>query len=276
MGTMGEQRRPSPPTPEDFQITVSDISHFEAQKKRLEDLAPKLCFSIAATVLALCGLIETDWKWMFSDGFAAPSTYVALVMMLVGLLFFSMVASLPVAFFVFPLTSFAINRIPKADAVRRYTDAVVAFRIWLDRSRRDWWLRLSGLKFEIELARLLRALGWEATPTRASGDGGIDIVGQRDGVKFIVQCKNHKSPVGPAVVRELYGALLASDASHAILASTSGFTKGVHEFVNGKPIELISLDWIIRQHMDHDASWKSLMNPVQRQSRVQVGLRRRI
>jgi len=50
----------------------------------------------------------------------------------------------------------------------------------------------------------------------------------------------------------------------------------VHEFVKGNPIDLIDLDWIIRHHMDHDASWKSLMHPTRRLSKMRVGLRRSI
>jgi len=265
-----------PPAPNDFQITDADISRFEDREKRINALFPKLSFGLSAVIVAIVGLIQTDWKWMFSDGLRAPSTYIGLLMMLLGWSFLSFFGSFFVGMVVHPLSNFALNRTPNATAVRRYRRAVTEFRAWLDRSRRGWWLGLSGLRFELELARLFRALGWDATPTRASGDGGVDIVEKRAGVKFIVQCKNHKLPVGPSVARELYGTLLASDAQRAILASVSGFTKGVNEFAKGKPIELIDIDWIILQHMQLDASWKSLMHPAEKRSlRFKPGLSRK-
>jgi hypothetical protein len=51
--------------------------------------------------------------------------------------------------------------------------------------------------------------------------------------------------VGPAVARELYGTLQHFGAPAAILASTSGFTKGVRAFVRGKLIVLMNLSDII-------------------------------
>ncbi len=257
-----------PPVPDDFQITDADISRFEGREKRINALFPKLCFGLSAGIVAI---------WMFRDGFrGVPGNFFEASVMLAGWLLFSLVGTFPVGLVVLPLTNFLLNRTPNASAVLRYRRAITEFRAWLDRSRREWWSGLSGLRFELELARLFRALGWDATPTRASGDGGVDINGKRAGVKFIVQCKNHKLPVGPSVARELYGTLLASDAQRAILASVSGFTKGVNEFAKGKPIELIDIDWIIRQHMQLDASWKSLMHPTEKRSlRFKPGLRRK-
>jgi hypothetical protein len=260
-----DERQIRPPAPEDFQITDADISRFDDREKRLNALGPKLSFGLAAAIVAIAGLTGIDWKWMFSDGLWAPSTYFALFGLLVGWLLISLFGTLFAGLLVvFPLTSFALNRTPSAVAVLRYKSAVTEFRAWLDRTRREWWVGLSGLRFEQELARLFCAIGWEATPTRASGDGGIDIAGKRAGLKFIVQCKNHKLPIGPAAARELYGTLRASHSRFAILASLSGFTKGVVEFVKGKRIELIDLNWIIRQQMQLDATWKPRGKPLTR------------
>ena len=108
------------------------------------------------------------------------------------------------------------------------------------RKLRDFWMSLSGREFEQELATLYRQQGYEVQSTPTSGDEGIDLIIRKNGEKTIVQCKSHKAPVGPAIVRELYGSMVASGADNAILACTGGFTKGVRDFANGKPIELIS------------------------------------
>lgn len=102
------------------------------------------------------------------------------------------------------------------------------------------WMSLSGREFEWELATLYRHLGYDVESTPTSGDQGIDLILRKNGKTTIVQCKSHKSPVGPAVARELLGSMVAFGADHAILACTGGFTRGVKDFVEGKPMTLIS------------------------------------
>ena len=63
--------------------------------------------------------------------------------------------------------------------------------------------------------------------------------------RSLPQCKSHKSPVGPAVVRELYGSMIAAKADKAVLACTGGFTSGVRNFAKGKPIELVSASGLV-------------------------------
>ena len=86
--------------------------------------------------------------------------------------------------------------------------------------------------------------GVERTPT--SGDQGVDLVLRKNGVTTVVQCKAHKNGVGPAVARELLGSMVAFGAKAAILACTGGFTRGVHEFVEGKPIRLLDASAIAK------------------------------
>ena len=105
------------------------------------------------------------------------------------------------------------------------------------RQLHDHWMSLSGREFEWELATLYRYLGYDVEATPITGDQGIDLVLRKDGKTTIVQCKSHKSPVGPAVARELLGSMVAIGADDAILACTGGFTRGVKEFAVGKPID---------------------------------------
>jgi len=113
------------------------------------------------------------------------------------------------------------------------------------KTQKDYWKSLNGKEFEKELANIYDMHGYTVDLTPSTGDQGIDLILSKNGIRKIVQCKAHSKPVGPATVRDLYGTLIASKAHSAILASTSGFTKGVYSFVNGKRIELISLDNII-------------------------------
>jgi HJR/Mrr/RecB family endonuclease len=122
------------------------------------------------------------------------------------------------------------------------------------RKLREHWMSLSGDEFERELGTLYRQLGYRVESTPSSGDQGVDLILRKNGKTTVVQCKSHQSPVGPAIVRELFGSLVAFRADNAILACTGGFTRGVKEFVRGKRIALVSAsDLIGRKCRGQDA-----------------------
>lgn len=116
------------------------------------------------------------------------------------------------------------------------------------RAHTEYWRSLSGHRFEHELATLFERAGYSVQPTPGSGDAGIDIILRHSGKTTIVQCKQTKNPVSPAVARELYGALIASQADDGILAATGGVTSGVHKFFFGKPLRVVGLREIISLH----------------------------
>lgn len=64
---------------------------------------------------------------------------------------------------------------------------------------------MEGHDFEYYCADLLRSRGFlEVEVTRASGDYGIDILAEKEGVTYAVQCKCYSSPVGVKAVQEAY------------------------------------------------------------------------
>jgi hypothetical protein len=126
-----------------------------------------------------------------------------------------------------------------------YKEAKQKYDFWWIRNQKEFWASLSGKRFEQEFAFLYSKLGYEIQLTPTTADRGIDVILNKDGKTTIVQCKAHKKPVSPHVVRDLFGTLVDSHADEAILASISGFTTGVRKFVLGKNIRLISLEDII-------------------------------
>ena len=60
-----------------------------------------------------------------------------------------------------------------------------------------------GLKFEYYCAVILERNGFNNVEvTQASGDYGIDVLAERDGVTFAIQCKLYSSHVGNSAVQE--------------------------------------------------------------------------
>lgn len=64
---------------------------------------------------------------------------------------------------------------------------------------------MEGHEFEYFCADLLKDHGFcEVEVTRGSGDYGIDILAEKDGVTYAIQCKRYAAPVGVKAVQEAY------------------------------------------------------------------------
>lgn len=65
---------------------------------------------------------------------------------------------------------------------------------------------MEGHDFEFFCADLLEKRGFmDVEVTRGSGDFGIDILTEKDGVTYAVQCKRYNGPVGVEAVLRTYG-----------------------------------------------------------------------
>ena len=92
-------------------------------------------------------------------------------------------------------------------------------------------------QFEELVAEVLASFGWEVQLTPETRDGGYDIFAvSRDisGLRtsWIIECKKYRRDrkVGVEVARSLYGVKAKLGVGNAMLATTSYFYKGVHEF----------------------------------------------
>lgn len=102
---------------------------------------------------------------------------------------------------------------------------------------------LSGIEFENICQDLLEKMGFSTERTKATGDGGIDIIAYNDQAlisgKYIIQCKRYVGSVGEPIIRDLYGVITSERANKGILMTTGHFTKHAISFAQGKPLELI-------------------------------------
>ena len=91
-------------------------------------------------------------------------------------------------------------------------------------------------QFEELLADLLADMGWEVELTKATRDGGKDILAYQttDIGRFLclIEAKRNRRDrkVGVELVRSLFGTLCDSQANSAMLVTTSSFTKDAKEF----------------------------------------------
>lgn len=100
--------------------------------------------------------------------------------------------------------------------------------------------------FEELVANLLRKAGYRVELTKASRDGGYDIVATRQlplipggGEKILVQCKRYSRPIGLSEIHQLIGVRVRSGATSAMLVTTSNFTRQAAEAAAQGNIHLV-------------------------------------
>ena len=64
---------------------------------------------------------------------------------------------------------------------------------------------MEGHDFEYFCAELLEKRGFiDVEVTRGSGDYGVDILAEKEGVTYAIQCKRYAAPVGVEAVQQVY------------------------------------------------------------------------
>lgn len=106
--------------------------------------------------------------------------------------------------------------------------AVVTGMVMLLRRRRAGHADIDlmeGHDFEYFCAGLLREHGFlEVEVTKGSGDYGIDILAEKDGVTYAVQCKCYGAPVGVKAVQEAYAGRDYYDRMVGVVLTNQYFT----------------------------------------------------
>lgn len=106
------------------------------------------------------------------------------------------------------------------------------------------YAEMNGVEFEDHVKRLLERKGWRVETTPLTRDGGIDLIARRNDdvdieVILCVQCKNHSSPVGVDVARELNGSLPKQlSGTRGVLVCPSGFTADAIAFAKERGLIL--------------------------------------
>jgi len=85
---------------------------------------------------------------------------------------------------------------------------------------------MDGFDFEYYCADLLAANGFvDVKVTRSSGDYGVDILAQKDGVTYAIQCKRYSGLVGIKAVQEAYAGKDYYDRMVGAVLTNQYFTK---------------------------------------------------
>jgi restriction system protein len=104
---------------------------------------------------------------------------------------------------------------------------------------------MDGYDFEYYCADLLEANGFvEVEVTKSSGDYGIDILAQKDGVTYAIQCKRYNGLVGVKAVQEAYAGRDYYDRMVGAVLTNQYFTQPAVEAAKKLKILLWDRDYI--------------------------------
>jgi restriction system protein len=139
-------------------------------------------------------------------------------------------------------------------------------RRWRARLRGNKWpaltlekiTQLTPSQFEEYVAqRLFARQGYQVENIRDVKDGGVDIVViDPMGRRAIVQCKLYRNVVGEPIVRDLYGALIHSDAHMAFLVTNSNISAAARKWAAGKRIALIDGPQLVELARAEPHTWQ--------------------
>ena len=110
---------------------------------------------------------------------------------------------------------------------------------------------MEGHDFEYLSATLLRKIGFthvEVTP--GSGDQGVDILAQKEGVKYAIQCKRYSHDLGNKPVQEVHAGKSMYNCHVGAVITNQHFTAGAKELAKATGVLLWDREWI-KTHLEN-------------------------
>lgn len=105
-----------------------------------------------------------------------------------------------------------------------------------------WDSNMSPAEYETFCADTLNNNGWDAKTTVATGDQGVDVIAEKDGIRVAIQCKKYSSAVGNKAVQEVAAGMSYWGADIAAVVSTAGYTRSARELASVHNVYLLHHD----------------------------------
>lgn len=113
---------------------------------------------------------------------------------------------------------------------------------------------MDGWEFENFCADILKENGYENVEvTKGSGDQGVDVFAERDGIKYAVQCKRYSHPVGNKAIQEIFAGKQFYHCHVGIVMTSNYFTKSAKELAKENGIILWDRDFLAKFIGDNSA-----------------------
>lgn len=102
---------------------------------------------------------------------------------------------------------------------------------------------MTGEDFELYISQILGNIGfYNIQTTKGSGDQGVDILAEKEGMKYAFQCKRYDKPVGNKAVQEVFAGKFFYHCHVAIVVTNNYFTQSAKELANENGVVLWDRD----------------------------------
>lgn len=102
---------------------------------------------------------------------------------------------------------------------------------------------MEGHDFEQFCAKVLRGNGFEnVSVTQGSGDQGVDVLAEKNGIKYAIQCKRYTSDLGNAPIQEVFAGKQIYGCHIACVMTNRYFTQGAKDAANATGVILWDRD----------------------------------
>lgn len=106
---------------------------------------------------------------------------------------------------------------------------------------------MEGHDFEYWCGDLLRKLGfYDVEVTPGSGDQGVDILAQKDGIRYAIQCKCYSSDLGNTPIQEVHSGKEFYHCQVGAVITNRFFTAGAKELACATGTLLWDREWITK------------------------------
>ena len=105
---------------------------------------------------------------------------------------------------------------------------------------------MDGYEFETFCSDILVKFGYtNVTVTQSSADQGIDVLAEKDGVRFAIQCKHYSGTVGNKAVQEAYSGCKFYDCHVPVVMTNSHFTDSAKQLAEKNNVLLWDRDVLL-------------------------------
>lgn len=103
----------------------------------------------------------------------------------------------------------------------------------------------TGVDYENYVESLLLSGGFEVARTPTTGDQGVDLVAEKNGIRIAIQCKYYSKPVGNKAVQEVIAGRDFYNCRIACVVSNNSFTPAARKIANVSSVLLLNDNQIV-------------------------------
>lgn len=97
---------------------------------------------------------------------------------------------------------------------------------------------MSGADFEQFVAKMFTKMGYVTSVTKHSGDYGVDVIAERDGIKIGIQAKCYSGSVSNSAIQEIVAGMKYYSCHKGVVVTNSKFTNAAIELAKANNIKL--------------------------------------